>query len=190
MNKTVLFRLCRRDFLLSAPVLVLGSRLAGFASTGPEAFQAAKGLPEVLTSAELAAVEKSVLAKDLKKYFGEGYSCAESMLIVGLHYLDKPEEFVWIAGGFGRGMYHRDVCGIVTGGIMTLGLAAGQLKKERKEAHEWNKQKVEEYWAWWTSQAPLHCTEIRKEGTSFEVCLRLGLLAAVKIEELVSSVRN
>lgn len=188
MNKTILFRMPRRDFLISAPVLVLGSRLAGFALTGFEAFQAAKALPEVLTSAELAAVEKSVLAKDLKNYFGEGYSCAEAMLMVGLHYLDKPEELVWIASGFGGGMRHRDVCGIVTGGIMILGLAAGQLKKEKKEAHEWNKQKVEEYWAWWTSQVPLRCADIRKKETSFKVCLRLGLLAAVKIEELISSI--
>ena len=190
MNKTILYRMPRRDFLISMPVVVLGNRLAGFTSNGLEAFQAAKRQPEALTPAELAAVEKSAFAKDLKNYFGEGYSCAESMLIIGLHYLDKPEELVWIASGFGRGMLHRDVCGIVTGGIMTLGLAAGQLKKERKEAQEWNKQKVQDYWAWWTSQSPLRCTEIRKEGMSFEVCLRLGLLAAVKIEELVSSVRK
>jgi len=175
---------------MSTPALILGSSLKGFALTQGAMFQTPPNLPEELNPQEQAKVEKSILAKDLKKYFGEGYSCAEAMLMVGVHYLDKPEELVWIASGFGRGMHQRDLCGIVTGGIMTLGLAAGQLKKERKEAHEWNKQKVQEYWAWWTSQAPLRCTEIRKEGTSFEVCLRLGLLAAVKIEELVSSVRN
>lgn len=188
MNKPIPLAFPRRDFIISAPALVLGSCLTGFAPTRQAALQTPPSLPEELSSAELAAVEKSVLAKDLKKYFGEGYNCAESTLIVGLHYLKKPEELVWVARGFGRGMYQRDVCGIITGGIMALGFAAGQLKMERKEAREWNKQKVEAYWAWWTSQAPLRCMEIRKEGTSFNLCLRLGLLAAAKIEELVSSV--
>ncbi|MDH4271616.1 MAG: C-GCAxxG-C-C family protein [Candidatus Aminicenantes bacterium] len=175
--------------MVSAGNLAVAGCLFGVDPTGREAFQAGqhgKILPEVLSTAEAAAVEQSILAKDLKKYFGQGYSCAESMLMVGIHYLAKPEELVWLAGGFGRGMYHRDVCGIMTGGIMALGLAAGQLKLERKIAKERNEQDVQAYWAWWTSQAPLRCTEIRPEGTKFEVCLRLGLLAAVKIEALVS----
>lgn len=187
MNKSISLTLRRRDFLMSTPALILGSSLKGYAQTQVTTSQTFPSLPEELSPQEQAKVEKSVLSKDLKNYFGKGYSCAESMLMVGLHYLKKPEEFVWIAGGFGGGMYHRDLCGIVTGGIMTIGLAAGQLKKERKEAREWTKQKVQLYWAWWTSQAPLRCIEIRKEGTKFETCLRLGLLAAARIEELISS---
>jgi hypothetical protein len=54
-------------------------------------------------------------------------------------------------------MLHKEDCGFLTAGIMNLGLAAGRLKIERKEAKEWNKQKVNEYWAWWISQAPLRC---------------------------------
>jgi len=187
MNKPIPFALPRRNFLMSTPALILGSSLKAYAQTQTKTSQTFPNLPEELSPPEQAKVEKSVLAKDLKNYFGEGYSCAESMLMVGLRYLKRPEDLFWIAGGFGRGMYHRDVCGIVTGGIMTLGLAAGQPKRERKEAQEWIKQRVQSYWAWWMSQAPLHCTEIRKEGTKFETCLRLGLLAAAKIEELISS---
>jgi hypothetical protein len=186
MIKTVQTTIPRRRFLISAPVLVSGSLLTGFVRAQETTPQTAPSLPEKLSSAELVAVETSSLARDLKKYFGEGYSCAESMLMVGLHYLKKPEELVWVAGGFGGGMYHRDVCGIITGGTMVMGLAAGQLKKERAETKEWNKQKVLAYWAWWTSQAPLRCAEIRKEGTSFNVCRRLGLLAAAEIEKLIS----
>jgi len=186
MNKTIPFLMPRRNFLMSTPALVLGSSLNGYAQTQAMTPQTSSNLPEELSPQEQAKVKKSVLAKDLKNYFGKGYNCAGSMLIVGLRYLKKPEELVWIAGGFGRGMYHRDVCGIVTGGIMTFGLAAGQPKKERKEAQEWVKQKVQLYWAWWMSQAPLHCTEIRREGTNFGICLRLGLPAAAKMEELIS----
>jgi hypothetical protein len=85
-------------------------------------------------------------------------------------------------------MLHKEDCGFLTAGIMNLGLAAGRLKIERKEAKEWNKQKVNEYWAWWISQAPLRCADIRKEGTGPEICRRLGLLAAAKIEALILSV--
>lgn len=84
-------------------------------------------------------------------------------------------------------MLHKEDCGFLTAGIMNLGLAAGRLKIERKEAKEWNKQKVDEYWSWWTSKAPLRCSDIRKEGTGSGVCRRLGLLAAAKVEELISS---
>ncbi len=187
MNKPVDFILPRRDVLISMSIPVLGSLFKGYTQTQALTSQSSSSLPEELSPQERATVEKSILAKDLKKYFGEGYSCAESILIVGLHYLRRPEELLCIAGGFGRGMYHRDVCGIVTAGIMTLGLAGAQPRKGRKEAQEWVKQKVQSYWDWWASQAPLHCTEIRKEGTKFETCLRLGLLAAAKIEGLISS---
>ena len=187
MIKPVQTTILRRQFLVSAPVLALGSLSTRFSFAQETPPPRASILPEELSPEELAAVENSILAKDLKSYFGEGYSCAESMLIVALRYLKKPEELVWIAGGFGRGMYHRDVCGIVTGGIMALGLAAGQLKMERKEAKKWNEQKVRAYWEWWTAQAPFRCEEIRKEGTGFNLCLRLGLLAAAKIEALISA---
>jgi hypothetical protein len=187
MNKPIPFAIPRRYFLMSTPALILASSLKAYTRTQAATSQTSPKLPEELSPQEQAEVEKSILAKDLKNYFGKGYSCAESMLMVGLRYLKKPEELFWIAGGFGGGMYHRDVCGIVTGGIMALGLAAGQPKKERKEAQEWVKQKVQLYWTWWMSQAPLHCKEIRKEGTKLETCLRLGLLAAARIEELIFS---
>jgi len=177
----------RREFLRAAPLWLAASRLSAFAPSGQETTSAAQSLPDQLTAAELEAVGKSVLAKDLGNYFGQGYSCAESMLMVGLRFLKKPEDLVWIAAGFGGGMYHKEDCGFLTAGIMNLGLAAGRLKMERKEAKDWNKQKVNEYWAWWASQFPVRCADIRKEGTSSGVCRRLGLLAAVKIEELILS---
>jgi hypothetical protein len=144
-------------------------------------------LREELTTLELETVEKSALARDLENYFGKGYSCAESLLMVGLRHLHRPEELVWAAAGFGGGMLHREACGFLTAGIMILGLAAGRLKMERPEAKEWNKQRVNAYWSWWMTQAPVRCADIRKDGTSSKVCRRLGLLAASRIEELISS---
>lgn len=185
MKETIRSAIARRKFIISVPIWTLGTCFSGRVLGQDASAQSPKSLPEELSPEELKIVEKSVLAKDLPTYFGKGYSCAESLLTVGLRHLKKSEELVWLAAGFGGGMLHRDVCGFLTGGCMTLGLAAGMLDKERIEAKEWNKQMVDTYWTWWTSQAPLRCADIRKEGTSGRVCRRLGLLAAAKIEELI-----
>lgn len=185
MKKPEVLIMPRREFITSASFLVLGTRLFGISPFSLQSAQAPPELKENLTPEELKIVERSVMAKDLKNYFGKGYSCAESLLMVSLRFLEKPEDLVWLASGFGGGLYHKDLCGFLTSGIMAIGLSAGMLKKERTEAKEHCKQKVKEYWKWWTSVAPLRCSEIRKEGTSSKVCRRLGQLATVKIEELI-----
>lgn len=177
----------RREFLSSATFLIAGGCLTGFSPLGASPRQTSQTLPEELTAAESEAVKKSALAGDLEDYFGKGYSCAESLLLAGLRYLHLPEECVWAAAGFGGGMQHKETCGFLTAGIMALGLAAGRLKLERKEAKDWSKKKVDAYWSWWTARAPIRCADIRKEGTSSKVCRRLGLLAAAKVEELIRS---
>lgn len=187
MNKQQKFPLPRRSFLTSFSALFLGSGLWGVEPYLVQSPQTVPELKEELTPEELKWIEKSVMAKDLKNYFGKGYSCAESLWMVSLRYLKKPEELVWVASGFGGGMYHRDLCGFLTAGIMALGVKAGMLGKERKEAKEDVKQAVKQYWKWWTSLAPLHCSEIRKKDTGYKVCVRLGQLAAAKTEELISS---
>jgi hypothetical protein len=187
MNRRQKFQLPRRSFLASTPALFLGSRLWGVEPYGVQPPQTVPELKEEPTAEELKWIEKSAMAKDLNNYFGKGYSCAESLLIVSLRFLEKPEELVWAASGFGGGMYHRDLCGFLTAGIMALGVKAGMLEKARKEAKKDLEQAVKQYWKWWTSLAPLHCTEIRKPETSSKVCVRLGRLAAAKTEELLTS---
>ncbi|MFW6128871.1 MAG: C-GCAxxG-C-C family (seleno)protein [Candidatus Aminicenantaceae bacterium] len=148
--------------------------------------QKKKKLKEALTPEELKWVEKSEMAEDIKNYFGKDYSCAESLLMVSLRFMKKPEDLVWAAAGFGGGIYHKNLCGFLTAGVMAIGFASGELEKERKEEKAHCKKLVNEYWKWWDSLAPLHCSEIRKLGTSSKVCMRLGQLAAAKIEELIT----
>lgn len=186
MRKKENFHFSRRMFIASASTLLLGSRL-GSVEPYIQAPHTIQELKDELTPEELKWVEKSSLAKDLMNYFGEEYSCAESLWMVSLRFLKKQGELVWVASGFGGGLYHRDLCGFLTGGIMAIGLSAGMLRKERKEAKNDVKQMVKEYWKWWKSVAPLHCSEIRKEETTRNVCIRLGQLAAAKTEELISS---
>jgi len=191
MKKPEILIMPRRKFIASASFLALGGRLFGMSPFSSQPAQAPPELKEELTPEELKTVEQSIMAKDLKNYFGQGYSCAESLFTVSLRFLGKPEELVWIASGFGGGLYHKDLCGFLTSGVMAIGLSSGMLKKERLEAKEHCQQNVKQYWTWWASMAPLHCSEIRKEDTSskedtgYKVCQRLGQLTAVKIEELI-----
>jgi hypothetical protein len=187
MSKAPFPVLRRREFLSSTSLWATGCCLTRLSRIWGSPPQAGSGLPEALTEAELEAVKKSSMAGELDDYFGKGYSCAESLLMVGLRYLHLSGNLVWAAAGFGGGMQHKEDCGFLTAGIMNIGLAAGQLQKERPEAKEWSKQRVNAYWSWWTTQAPLRCADIRKEGTSPKVCRRLGLLAAAEVEKLIMS---
>lgn len=185
MKKLIDTAIPRRDFIGSASFLLMGSRLSGLFPLSDYTGRIFQTFSEELSPEELKKVEKSVMAQDLQNYFGQGYSCAEALFMVSLRFLKKPEDHVWMAAGFGGGMYHKDLCGFLTAGIMAIGVSVGMLNKERNDAKEIGSQKVKEYWTWWTSQAPLHCSEIRTEGTSSNVCQRLGQIAAVKIEGLI-----
>ncbi len=188
MEKTGDLLIPRRTFIASVPLFLFGGRLLGVSELSLSSAQIPPQLPEDLTPEELTLVENSVMAKDLKNYFGQGYSCAESLWMVSLNYLQKPKELIWIACGFGGGMAQKDLCGFLTSGYMAIGLSAGMLEKERDEAKQQCGQKVREYWKWWASKAPHRCAEIRKEDTSPKVCSRLGQLAAAKVEELIKRI--
>lgn len=187
MKKSDALFMPRRKFIASAPFLMLGSRLL----TEPEfvrpSSRALQELKEELTPAESKLVESSALAQDLKNYFHKGYSCAESIWMVSLNFLKKSKNLVWIAGGFGGGLRHRDLCGFLTGGVMAIGLSSGKLNMGRDATKAICDRKVEEYWQWWASTAPLHCSEIRAENRTSRTCFRLGQLASVKLEELIKS---
>ncbi len=192
MKKSEFLIIPRREFIASASFLALGGQLIGMPPFSSKSEQAPQKLRKELTPEELKIVEKSVMAKDLENYSGKGYSCAESLLMVSLKFLGKPEELVWIACGFGGGLYHRDLCGFLASGVMAIGLSSGMLEKERTERKEHCRQKLDQYWEWWTSMAPLHCSEIRKETSAeedpeYKVCRRLGQLAAAEIEELIKT---
>jgi hypothetical protein len=132
-------------------------------------------------------VNNSTMARDMDNYWLKGYSCAECELMVVLRFMRKPEDLVWAAAGFGGGMGHQDICGFLTAGIMAIGLHAGSLKIDKKEAKALCSQKLNEYWNWWTSTAPLHCREIREGRKDHNVCQRLGKLASAQLESLLKA---
>jgi hypothetical protein len=190
MQKWESRKITRRKFITTASGLMVGS--AFFALSSPLSLSApfSQKLKEELSAEDLEWIGKSSMAKELNKYFGQGYSCAESIVMVSLRYLDKPEELVWAAAGFGGGLYHKDLCGFLTGGIMGIGFASSLLKEPRREAKEFCADLVKQYWKWWESRVPFHCSEIRTKDTSSQVCLNQGLLSSTKIEELIKPIKN
>lgn len=180
----------RRAFVSCIPGILLGAGLLSKSAYSFGDIQEKPVLKEELTPEELKWVEQSSMAKDLSNYFGEGYSCAESLFMVSLRFLKKPEELVWVAAGFGGGMYNKDLCGFLTAGIMAIGLSSGMLNKERSEAKDHCGMQVKEYWKWWRSVSPLRCADIRTEGTNSSVCRRLGQIAAAKTEDLIKTVKG
>jgi hypothetical protein len=189
MKKTDLL-VPRREFIMAFTGILLGNSLVGWSQDSVPGSSLVQKAREQLSADELKWIESSALAKDLKNYFGNGYSCAESVLMVSLRYLGKPEELVWAAAGFGGGLYHRDLCGFLTGGIMALGFACGMLDRPKKEAKEFCGDSVRKYWKWWGTKAPYRCSQLRSEGATSLVCLNQGLLASAKIEELIGPIKK
>ena len=186
MSNSLHRNISRRKFIAASTGLFAGSALL---KAMPPYSISSQELKDELSEEELKLVEQSSMAKELNDYFHEGYSCAESLLMVSLRYLNNPEELVWAAAGYGGGLGHKDLCGFLTAGVMGIGFAAGSLKKDREEAKDWCSKKVKEYWKWWKENAPLHCKDIRTPGSSSKRCARLGQLGAAKIEELICPVQ-
>jgi hypothetical protein len=187
MNKTEAVRMLRREFLASSSSLLLSAASLKGAVLPFQASPKGLDLSEKLNPAELEMVNNSIMAKDMDNFWHKGYSCAETGLMVALRFLKRPEDLVWVAGGFGGGMMHQDLCGFLTAGVMAIGLYAGSLQVEEKQAKGRCGQKVNEYWSWWAATAPLHCREIREGHKDFEVCHRLGKLAFTKLENLLKA---
>jgi hypothetical protein len=175
----------RRSFIASCSLL-LGGLVSETALAEGNPQRRLPELTEALSPAELQIVRNSAMAVEVGNYFGKGYSCSEAGLMVGLRFLRKPEELVWVAGGFGGGIQHQDLCGFLTAGVMVLGLHAGTLKVERKTARGVCAGNVKAFWQWWAGMAPLHCAEVL-QGRSLKVCPRLGQLASAKVEELIGA---
>jgi hypothetical protein len=166
---------------------MLGGSLWDVPTAASRTSQTFPQLKEELTPDELEIVKGSEMAQDLEDYFREDYSCAESIFSVSLKFLKRSKKLVWIASGFGLGLGNGDLCGFLTSGVMAIGLSSGMLNEKRWYAKEVCAHKVDEYWKYWNSIAPLHCSEIWGEKRDSKVCLRLGQLASTKLEKLLES---
>jgi len=174
----------RRDWLQKCGLIAGGM----VCLTDSTMVKAKKVIPlwEPFTSEEEAVIEKSSMAQDMAALMGKGYSCAELSLLTSLHYVKRPEEHVHAAAGFGGGLGHGDLCGLLMGGIMGIGFAAGKKFEDSKERWAFVKKIRNVYWDWWTAHVPLHCKDLRPLYHGREAYLRMCQRVAVKLESLIS----
>ena len=179
----------RRDFIAATSMMMLGAGLSESLHAAPPSSSSQPQLLEELTPEEREFVSRSTMAQELDSYFGKGFSCAESGLAVSLRYLEKPDDLLWVAAGYGGGLGHRDLCGFLTSGVMAIGLAVQTLPVERKVAKKRCRLMVKQFWQAWSSLAPLHCSEILEGRKGYKVCDRLGRLASAKLEQILEPTR-
>ena len=144
-----------------------------------------KTLWDPFTPEEKEIIENSAMAQDMANLMEKGYSCAELSLLVSLHYIDRPENEVYAAAGFGGGMGHDDLCGLLTGGIMGIGFAAGNGFEDSRKRDAFVKRARNTYWDWWADHVPLHCKDLNPLYHGREEYLWMCQRVAAKLESLI-----
>jgi hypothetical protein len=162
------------ETLEAAPLPVLQSQGPGF--VGP------------FTEAEVAAVAASPMAQEIAGLNGNGYPCSEMILLASLRRFDLPENHLDAAAVFGGGMGKRSLCGLLTGGLMAIGIAAGHKYPDRGQVHTVGRTASNAYWDWWLTRGDLNCMGPGTEHSNSEEFVRMCQRTAVKVEEIIVEV--
>ncbi len=144
-------------------------------------------LPDPFTEEERTKIAASTMAGDIVHFAGQGLNCAECVCITGIRYLERPEEEARLAMGFGGGLGHGELCGLLTGALMALGAAAGAKGGDRSVQRRRLRLASEEFWSWWTARAPLVCRELRSQYGSQDEFLRMAQRVAAQVETLIDT---
>ena len=183
----------RRRFVAALPLTVLAAPTFLSASSrepGRGLLQQVvkPGFSGPFTPAEAAAVEASPMAQEIGALNGKGYPCSEMVLLAALRRFDLPENHLDAAAVFGGGVGRRDLCGLLTGGLMAIGLAAGRKYPDRAEAHQVGRAASNAYWDWWLTRGDLHCMGSGTTHETSEEFVRMCQRAAVKLEAVMTEV--
>lgn len=179
----------RRNFLGTASLLALGGMFSSFkeASNGMPATKTGDvKLWDAFTREEKRAIEKSRMAKIIVEI--EGGSCAQKALLASLRFFNKPDELACFAASFGGGIQRYDLCGLLTGGFMSIGMAADILYEDQEKRSAYVREATRHYWEWWEERAPCHCFELRpRYSWDPENFNRMLQRVALKLEELMTA---
>jgi hypothetical protein len=136
------------------------------------------------TPEEQEAIQGSEMARSIPGYLGQGLGCAEICLAASVDYLGETRDWLDAAAVFSGGFGQQDLCGFLTGGMMAIGVAAGTLHEDRAALKEFARPRAQQYWEWWTSRGPLHCSELTRMYEGREEFIRMGQRSAAKLEQL------
>lgn len=186
----------RRNFVASLPISFLaGSRaipcgtalgLGGGVEGGPQAQPA--GFTGPLSRAEAAEVASSPMAGEISALMGKGYPCSEMILLSALRRFNLPENHLDAAAVFGGGVGKRDLCGLLTGGLMAIGILAGDKHEDRGRVHEVGRVASNAYWDWWLTRGDLHCMGPGTVHEGSEEFLRMCQRAALRLEKVMTEI--
>ena len=152
----------RRTFITTASIVALGGLLTSFKKSSNLISALKPGelkLWDEFTREEKRGIEKSRMAKSIVEI--EGGSCAQKVLLNTLRFFDKPDELACFAASFGGGIQRYDLCGMLTGGFMSIGLAADIIYEDQEKRSAFVRDATRIYWEWWEELAPCHCYELR-----------------------------
>ena len=125
----------RRKFIKSFSGLFIGTHLISASSYAQEN-QYKKNLWEEFTDEENKLIQSSLMAGDILNYPEQGFNCAGSILACSLAFLGKSEDISHVASSFGGGLGRSDLCGLLTGGHMAIGVAAGMIQRVAMKVEE------------------------------------------------------
>ncbi len=188
-------RLSRRRFVSALPLTVLATPSA-LSACGAERESGDESQPILQSQApgfigpfsevETAAVATSPMAQEIAALNGKGYPCSEMILLAALRRFDLPENHLDAAAVFGGGAGKRDLCGLLTGGLMAIGLAAGEKYTDRAEVHRVGREASNAYWDWWLTRGDLHCMGPGTTHETSEEFVRMCQRTAVKLEAVMT----
>jgi C_GCAxxG_C_C family probable redox protein len=189
----------RRKFVSAIPLTVLAAPTALTACEGREA-ETEEALPQPIlqsqgpgfvgpfSAEEAAAVAASPMAAEIAGLNGRGHPCSEMILLAALRRFDLPENHLDAAAVFGGGVGKRSLCGLLTGGLMAIGFAAGARYEDRSQVHQVGRTASNALWDWWLTRGDVDCMGPGTEHGNTEEFVRMCQRVAVKVEEVIDGI--
>ena len=191
----------RRRFVSALPLTVLAtpSVLSGCEAveggaeenSPPPVLQAQSQGPGFIgpySEEEAGAVAASPMAQEIAALNGQGYPCSEMILLAALRRFELGENHLDAAAVFGGGVGKRDLCGLLTGGLMAIGFAAGNRYTDRQQVHQVGRTASNAYWDWWVGRGDLHCMGYGTAHENSDEFVRMCQRTAVKLESVLTEI--
>ena len=134
-------------------------------------------------------IDRDNLREEVLSAFSRGFNCAESIVVPFSSAFGRDgAEMMKLATPFGAGIGgRRDLCGILTGGTMIIGLLHGRIDPADAEQKAIAYKMAARYYRWFKEKQKVRCSEIvRGKFTGHtDACVELMGEAQAKLLELV-----
>ena len=123
-----------------------------------------------------------------RKNLESGMNCSEAILSAFLEAMGEDKELMRMATPFGAGVgCMRDLCGILTGGQMAVGLRFGRQNEADLQIKEKCYEAAADFYRWFETNFKCRCSEIITENFSGHTnkCLDIIEKSAEKIAQLI-----